>query len=72
MKLKELRKRNKLTQKELAQIINVAPTTYLGYEKETSEPTIATLIQLANYFNVSLDYLCNREWENKDNLYHQI
>lgn len=66
MKLKELRKRNKLTQKEVAQIINVAQTTYLGYEKETSEPNIDTLIKLANYYHVSLDYLCDRQWISKE------
>lgn len=63
--LKNLRLKQKLTQKDIAKIINVAPTTYLGYEKGLSEPTIATLIKLANYFDVSLDYLCDRQWENK-------
>lgn len=65
MNLKALRIKNNLTQKEIAKVLNVAPTTYLGYEKGTSEPTIATLIQLANYFNVSLDFLCDRQWDNK-------
>ena len=59
--LKNLRLKQKLTQKDVAKIINVAPTTYLGYEKGLSEPTIATLIKLANYFDVSLDFLCERD-----------
>ena len=61
MNLKKLRKNKKLTQQKIAEMLNVAPTTYLGYEKETSEPNINTLIKLADFYNVSLDYLVGRE-----------
>ena len=61
MKLKELRKSKGLTQKEFAQIINVASTTYLGYEKELYEPNLETLKQIADYYGVSLDYLCEHK-----------
>lgn len=63
--LKLLRKKNNVTQKELAQILNIKQSTYSGYETNNSEPDLATLIKLANYFNVSLDYLCDRQWDNK-------
>ncbi len=63
-KLKELRKEKKLTQKDLAQLLNVAPTTYLGYEKGLNEPTIETLCKLADYYQVSLDYLVGRDFGN--------
>ena len=65
MNLIKLRKEKNMTQKEIAKIINVAPTTYLGYEKMTSEPDLKTLIKLADFFNVSLDYLCERQWNNQ-------
>ena len=66
MKLKELRKSKGLTQKEFAQIINVASTTYLGYEKELYEPNLETLKQIADYYGVSLDYLCEHTMKESD------
>ena len=65
MNLINLRKEKNKTQKEIAQIINVAPTTYLGYEKQTSEPTIDTLCKLADYYEVTLDYLVGRDYNNE-------
>ena len=64
MKLKELRKEKKQTQDDIAKLLNVAHSTYNGYEKETSEPTIETLKKLADYYNVSLDYLVGRSFNN--------
>ena len=65
MNLKMLRKAENKTQKELAQIINVAESTYNGYEKEINEPTIETLIKLADYYGVSLYYLVGRNYANE-------
>lgn len=65
MKLRELRKSNNQTQEQIAKILNVAPSTYRGYELYTSEPSLATLIKLADYYNVSLDYLCERPFNNQ-------
>lgn len=64
-KLKELRNKENLTQKDLAQMLNVGISTYLGYEKETSEPTIETLVKLANYYGVTMDYLIGRDFKNE-------
>lgn len=60
MNLKELRTSKKLSQYDIAKIINVAQGTYNGYETEKYEPNIQTLIKLADYYNVSLDYLVGR------------
>ncbi|MFP4462012.1 MAG: helix-turn-helix domain-containing protein [Thermotogota bacterium] len=38
-KLKELRKKNKLSQKELADVLNVSPATVSRYEKDLISPT---------------------------------
>lgn len=65
MNLKQLRKMEKKTQKDIAILLNVAESTYNGYEKEVNEPAIETLIKLANYYNVSLDYLVGREFNNE-------
>lgn len=64
MRLKELRKEKKLTQIEISKILNVAPTTYLGYEKEKYQPPIELLCQLADYYGVTLDYLIGRNYAN--------
>lgn len=61
MKLKELRKQKNLTQVEIAKILNMAQTTYANYELEKNQPPIDTLKQIADYYNVSLDYLCEHE-----------
>lgn len=55
--LKRLRLSHKLTQQEISSILGVDRTTYAKYETGKSEPTFDTLIRLAEYFNVSTDYL---------------
>lgn len=65
MKLKELRKENKLSQYDLANIISTSQQNYNRYENGKVEPDLKTLIKLANYYNVSLDYLCGRQWNNQ-------
>lgn len=61
MRLKELRKLKELTQEELAKNLNIQKMTYNGYENGKHEPSIQTLCSLADYYNVSLDYLVGRE-----------
>lgn len=61
MKIKELRIEHKLSQNELGKIINVSGQTILNWENDIYEPSIEKLIQLADYFNVTLDYLVNRK-----------
>ena len=61
MELKSLRKQKGLTQEEVAKFLQVAISTYRGYENYTSEPTIDTLCRLADFYGVSLDYICNHK-----------
>ena len=60
-RLKKLRKANGLTQHQLANELGMIKQTYSNYENEKREPNIATLIELANYFDVSVDYLIGKE-----------
>ncbi len=69
-KLIELRKQNKTTQNEIAKYLNIARTTYASYEQKLSEPDIKTLCQIADYYNVSLDYLCNHQRNEIDISYY--
>ena len=59
-KLKEIRISKKLTQSQIANILNIAIRQYQRYEYGTSDPTREVLIKLADYFDVSLDYLVCR------------
>lgn len=57
LKLKLLREKKGVSQKEVALFINKTQQAYGKYENDLAEPDIATLKKLAEYFNVSLDYL---------------
>lgn len=50
----------RLTQAQMADRIGVARTTYAMYEQGKREPDNATLIKIADYFEVSTDYLLGR------------
>ena len=63
--LKILRKANNLSQHQVAKVINKTTSAYGYYEVGRNDPDIETLIKLADYFNVSLDYLCGRQWNNQ-------
>ena len=55
--LRSLIEERNMTQKELAIQLNIAPSTMGSYVQNTREPDFATLKLLANYFDVSTDYL---------------
>ena len=61
MRLKELREAKGLSQRKLANELGMLHQTYSNYENEKREPNIATLIKLADYFDVSVDYLIEHE-----------
>lgn len=56
-RLISLRKERKLTQEDMAKIINKKRSTVSGYETEGKEPDLETVCLLAHYFGVSTDYL---------------
>lgn len=59
-RIKQLKIQKKLMQKDIAQAIGVSIRAYQYYETEQREPTLSVLIALADYFDVSLDYLVGR------------
>lgn len=61
MKLKELRKKMGKKQEEVAKELGLNVRTYQNYEIGRRQPDFSTLIQLADFFNVSLDELFERE-----------
>ena len=60
MRLKELRKARKITQIKLAMDLNMNQNTISRYENGTRQADYQTLILLADYFDVSIDYLLER------------
>ncbi|AKG04192.1 transcriptional regulator [Salimicrobium jeotgali] len=59
-RLSLLRKEHNLKQEELAKILGVARTTYGMYEQGKRNPDYETLQKIADYFNVTADYLLGR------------
>lgn len=56
-RLENLLEERNLTQKFLSKELNIATSTLNGYLRQNREPDFDTLINLAKYFNVSIDYL---------------
>lgn len=67
IRLKELRKRNKITQEQLAEIIGVERSSVGKYESPTKPviPSTDIVNKIADYFEVSTDYLFGREQKPK-------
>lgn len=59
-RLKELRKEKDLTQKQVADETGLSYRGYQNIEYGVKEPTLSRIIALADYFNVSIDYLVGR------------
>lgn len=58
--IKYLREKTNLSQKEFAKILNISNSTLSQYESNVRVPSDDIKIQIADYFNVSLDYLLGR------------
>ena len=56
-RLRELRKISRMTQKQVAQILNLDRSTYAYYETDTTKPDYNTLVRIARMFRVSTDYM---------------
>lgn len=63
IKIKKYRELNKMTQKDVAEILEVEPGTISKYENGTIEPNIESLKKLAEIFNVTVDELVKDEEE---------
>ena len=59
-RLKELREEKGIKQQELGQLVNMTKMAISHWEKGHSEPSIAQLILLSNYFGVTVDYLVGK------------
>lgn len=62
-----LRKAKGISMRQCANELGIPYTTYVSYEKNERDPKSEQLIELADYFNVSIDYLLGRTEEQKVN-----
>ena len=62
-RLKQARKKSTLTQQQAAEDLNLSTRSYQRYEAVNGqcEPPISTLIQMADLFDVSIDWLLGRD-----------
>ena len=60
LRLKELRKEKHWSQEKVAKLLNITQATFSGWENEKFEIDNKNLLNLANIFNVSVDYLLGR------------
>jgi len=59
-RLTDLRKQKSITMKELATTINITKAAVGNLENEYRSPSLDTIVALADFFNVSIDYLVGR------------
>lgn len=60
-RLKELRKEKGYTQEQMANILEIGQSAYAKWENDRTEPSFENLIKLADFFDVSIDWLFGRE-----------
>ena len=70
-RIKELRKLNKISQKDLVSNLGITQQALSNYEKEKRIPDQPTWQALADFFNVSVDYLKGYGYS-KDYIYKQL
>lgn len=61
MRLKELREENGVSQKQIAEYLSIKQNTYSQYETGKRQLPIELLIKLAQFYNVTTDYILEIE-----------
>lgn len=59
-RLKQLREDNDLRQEDVGKIVNVEKSTVSQWESGKRTPDVETIMKLADYFNVSIDYILGK------------
>lgn len=74
-KIKKMRINAKMTQKQLADLVNVSSRTIISIEKEQYSPSLMLAYRLAQVFNTSVEELCcleeNKRIEDREIMYNQ-
>lgn len=59
-RLKEIRSSKKVTQKAMAEYLEIQETSYQMYEYDKREPSFETLVKICDHLQISADYLLGR------------
>jgi len=66
-RIKEARTKAKMTQREVAEKIGVAVSTYSGYERGASDPDVNTLCKIMSILSVDANFIYqDYDWNNKE------
>lgn len=68
VRLKELRKNHRLTQSDIANMFDVTKNAVYSWENGISQPSIEIITKLAQYFNVTTDYLLGFNQDDLDKI----
>lgn len=60
-RLRALRERRRMNRKALGELVGLSKNIIGMYERGEKEPKLSVLIELAEFFEVSLDYLCGKK-----------
>lgn len=71
IRLKKLRLSRDITQKRFGEMFGLAESTIGMYERDERKPDYETLIRIADYFEVSIDYLLGRDQHNEKIIRHE-
>ena len=58
-RIRDMREDRDLTQKQIAEYLNIAQRTYSGYENGSRNIPVQIVVELALYYNTSTDFLLN-------------
>lgn len=64
-RIKMLREAKQITAKQAAEDLGIPYTTYRNYENGVCEPNVSTLMKLAIYYNISVDWLIGNDMNEK-------
>ncbi len=67
MNIKYLRKKNNLTQEQLAKIVKKDRTLITKWERDDREINVEDIITLSEYFDIPMDYLFDKDLSSKEN-----
>lgn len=57
-RIRDLRQDNELTQEQVSKILHVCQRTYSDYETGTTRIPVDSLIRLAEYYDIDMNYIC--------------
>ncbi|MDE7279490.1 MAG: helix-turn-helix domain-containing protein [Oscillospiraceae bacterium] len=71
-RLRGLRKKCGISQREAAKRVGIASTTISGYERGERTPDVLTVLKFSYVYNCSVDYLLGKSRENDSHIYIDI